>query len=260
MGIFAGHHRAQPAVGAFPRTVVARTLGNLGEALPTGVLGTYLVGAFRDAGIQVFLHDAGIEARDDVDGLRVMWRARRVRLYAEQALSTLIVDGARRVKLVEPGRHGGMVGPIAALVAQAPEYDGGMVLVALGHAYHAVHEGIGPVGGGGQRAAQTMRLAVGLVHDVHAYGVAQLVPARTVGVVGQPDGIDVSLLHQAQVLQHQLLGHDAGAVGVVLVAVDATELDGAAVDEQLAATDGQLAEAYLLGHLFDGAPLGILEL
>ena len=120
-----------------------------------------------------------------------------------------------------------------------------MVLVALSHTDGSIQEGVSPVGGRSQRAAQTMRLAVTLVHDVHAYGVAQLVPARTVGVVGQPDGIDVSLLHQAQVLQHQLLSHDAGAVGVVLVAVDATELDGAAVDEQLAATDGQLAEAHL---------------
>ena len=90
-----------------------------------------------------------------------------------------------------------------------------------------------------------MCLTVSLIHHVHAYGVAQLVPARTVGVVGQPHGIDVSLLHQAQVLQHQLLRHYTSLVWVMLMTVHATNFDRCSVDEQLTTTDIDLTEAYL---------------
>ena len=132
------------------------------------------------------------------------------------------MDGAGGVELVQPCRHGSVVGTIAALVAKAPEDDRGVVLVALGHADDTVHEGGVPVGGGGQRAAQSVGLAVGLVHDVHAYRVAQLIPAWHIGIVGQSHSIDVGLFHQQQVALHQFFGHHTGPVGVVFVTVDTT--------------------------------------
>ena len=174
-------------------------------------------------------------------------------------MCSLVVDGARGVELVQPGRHGGVVGSIAALVAQAPEDDAGVVLVALSHTDGTVEEGIAPVGRRCQRTSQTVRLAVGLVHDVHTNRVAQFIPARTVGVVSQSHGIDVGVLHQVQVLQHALLGHHTGAVGVVLVAVDTTYLDGVAVDKQLTVLDADVAEAYLLRHALDGFPVAVLQ-
>ena len=134
-----------------------------------------------------------------------------------------------------------------------------MVLVALGHTDGTVQEGVAPVGRRGQRASQTVRLAVSLVHDVHAHRVAQLIPARTVGIVGQSHGIDVGVLHQAQVLQHALLGHYTGGIRVVLVAVDAAYLDGVAVDEQLTVLDADVAKTYLLRHALDGSPVAVLQ-
>ena len=168
------------------------------------------------------------------------------------------MNGTRGVELMEPSRHGSMVRAIAALVAQAPEDNGRMVLVALGHADGTVEEGIGPVGSRSQRATESMRLAVGLVHHVHAHRVAQLIPAGTVRIVSQSDGIDVGLLHQLQVLLHQFLSHHACTIRVVLMAIDTTNLDGSAVDEQPAVGNLDGAETHLLGSLFDDGPISFL--
>ena len=106
MSIFAGQHGTWTAIGTYPRTAVTRALGDFEQSLPTGVLCTLGVATLWDAGIQVLLFDTRIEARDDVDRRRV-----------GVALCTFIVYGTCGVELVEPGRHSGVVGAIAALVA-----------------------------------------------------------------------------------------------------------------------------------------------
>ena len=240
--------------------MVTLALGNLQQTLPACILGTLLVAALSDARIEVVLHHPGVEPRDDIDRLRVGLRTAHVRCDRGCALCTLVVYRACGVELMEPGRHGSVVGAIATLVAEAPEDDAGVVLVALSHAYHAVHEGVVPVGCGSQCAPESVGLAVGLVHDVHAYGVAQLIPARTVGIVAETDGIDVGLLHQLKVLKHALLCHHTGGIGVVLMAVDTTNLDGLAVDEQLSVLDVDASETDLVRHLLDHGAIGTLQL
>ena len=69
--------------------------------------------------------------------------------------------------------------------------------------------------------AHAVRLDVGLVDDVEAVFVAQVVPARDVRIMARPDGVDVQPLHQGDVPAHQLLAHDLEADGIVLVAIDA---------------------------------------
>ena len=135
-----------------------------------------------------------------------------------------------------------------------------MVLVALGHADDAVHEGIVPVGRRSQGATQTVGLAVGLVHDVEAQRVAQLIPARRVGVVRQAHGIEVGRLHESDVFQHALFGHYARQLRVVLMAVGTAQAHGAAVDQQLSVLDLQPAEAHLLFGLFQQGAIGPLQL
>ena len=84
-----------------------------------------------------------------------------------------------------PTCHGQMCRAVAALVAQAPQDDAGVVLVALAHVDGPVQEGVRPQGVAGghhrivvQRRVEAVGLAVGLVHEVDAVLVAQLVPAR----------------------------------------------------------------------------------
>ena len=248
MSIFAGKNGAWTSIGAYPRTAVARTIGDFQQTFPTGILSTFLIAAFRDARIQVFLHDTRIEARDDIDGRRV-----------GIALCALIVNRTGGVELVKPSRHGSLVGAIATLVAQAPEDDRRMVLVALSHTDGTIEESVAPIGGGSQGASQTMGLAIGLVHHIHAYGVAEFIPARTIGIVGQTDGIDMGSFHQLEVLEHALFRHYTSGVGVVLMTIDTTNLDGFAIDEQLTILDMNIAEAHLLSGVLDGFAMGVFE-
>ena len=70
---------------------------------------------------------------------------------------------------------------------------------------------------------------LGLVDDVHAQLVAEVVEAGVVGVVAAADGVEVELLHQGDVLEVER-GGDGLAVDVaVLVAVGALDEDGFAV-------------------------------
>ena len=107
VGILAGHDGA----------LVVGALGNLEQAFPACILGALGIAAFGDARVQVFGLDAGVEARDDVDGGGVGGGAGHVRLHRLRALCTLVVYEAGGVELVEPARHGGVVGTVAALVA-----------------------------------------------------------------------------------------------------------------------------------------------
>ena len=78
--------------------------------------------------------------------------------------------------------------------------------------------------------------------------------------MAQSHGIDVCSLHQLQVALHQVFRHDAGPVGVVLVAVYAANLDGLTIDEQLSALDADVAEAHLLRDALHGVAVLVFQL
>ena len=76
--------------------------------------------------------------------------------------------------------------------------------------------------------------------------------------MGQTHSIDIRCLHKLQVLKHALLGHHTSRIGVVLVTIDATNLDRLAIDQQLSVTNGYRAETHLLRHAFNGFPVSVL--
>ena len=94
-----------------------------------------------------------------------------------------------------------------------------------------------------------MHLDVGLVDDVEAQLVAQLIEAGGVGVVAGADGVDVVLLHQRQVAQHLVKGDGKAVDGRGVVAVRAAELDGRAVELDDLIFDGYGAQADAGGDL-----------
>ena len=257
MSIFAGEHGARTSVRADPRTAVSWALGYFEQSLPSGILRTLGIATLWDAWVKVFLLDTRIEARDDIDGRGV---GNLLSLTRIVTLCTFIVNGTCGVELVQPGGHSSLVRTIATLVAQTPKDDAGVVLVALCHADGSIQEGIAPVGRRGQCATKPVRLAIGLVHHIHAHRVAKLIPTGTVRIVRQSYGVDVGLLHQSQVLKHALLRHNTGGIRVVLVAIDTPNLDRLAVDEQLAVLDMDGAKTYLLGHLLNDSTIGVLQL
>lgn len=105
-----------------------------------------------------------------------------------------------------------------------------------------------------------MCLHVALVDDPQAVGVAQ-VEERGVGrIVAGADGVDVVALHEFDVGDGELAGHDPSGIRVELMAVDAPEDDTAAVDLELAVLDGDGAEADAYGDAFGvGVDLALVQ-
>ncbi len=159
----------------------------------------------------------------------------------------LVVDRAGRVGGLDPLRHVVVVRAEACLVARVPHEDARVVLVALDHGDHAVHERVAPL--------RLVRLAppgavlvvvgldVDLVVDPDAVLVGEVVEVRVVRVVRGADGVDVELLHQRHVAFLRLAGHVPAVLGVGLRAVDALEQHALAVDQQRPVADLDLAEA-----------------
>ncbi len=150
----------------------------------------------------------------------------------------LILRGTRGVERLGVAVSVEIVGAHAGLVAHAPGDDGGVVAVALDHAAHTLADSfveLRVLCHGAVAVAHAVTLAVGLVDHINAILVAKLIPLRVIGIVARAHGIDVELLHDGQVALHLLACHDIAAIGAELVAVDALEQHGAAVDQQLAA-------------------------
>ena len=182
--------------------------------------------------IGLYLVDAAVHAAIDV-GIEVL-------------LGALVLYGAVGLDRFEPAVGVLEVDPVAGLVAQRPDGDRRVVLAPLVHAPRAVHVSLEPGGILGQRSravTHAMRLDVGLVDDIESVAVAQVVPIGIVGIVGATHRIDVVLLHQLYIFQHQLLAHGAAAVGE-LVAVHPLDQDGHPVDAEAALLDFRGLEAH----------------
>lgn len=129
---------------------------------------------------------------------------------------------------------------IACFVAHGPHDDGAAVLEGVDHVGDAVEVGGSPGGVFGEglgAVAHAVRFDVGFGDEVEAVFIAEFVEARIVRVMGSADGVDVELLHELDVFAHEFLGDVVAGVGIVVVAVDAFDEDGLAVDDELAVFD-----------------------
>ena len=158
---------------------------------------------------------------------------------------------------------------VVVLVAGGPGHDGADVLQTMEGGDRAVHSQLLEEHLLALVVHQLVRLQVGLGHHVQTVLVAQIVQIVVVGVVRGTDGVEVVLLHQLNVLLHDLLAHGLAVHGVGVVAVGAAEHQRLTVDGDglvlavlrgavaapihLSAGELDLTEAQLLGH---GAQVG----
>ena len=174
-------------------------------------------------------------------------RADNVRVAAAGRIDgPFVVNRPRGVVSLDPVVAGVEVRPVARFVAQRPDDDRRMVDAALHVAFVALQMRLGVERILGQRlfaVTHAVRLDIGLGHDVESVLVAERVPAGVVGVVARAHGVDVVLLHDADVLQHAPLGDVIAVVGVHLMPVGALDQHRPAVDEQLPALDLHVAES-----------------
>ncbi len=138
----------------------------------------------------------------------------------------LVVDQAAVVALPDPRGRGGQVGSGAGLVAQRPDDDRGVVLVALHQPRGPVQVGLAPrgvVAGVAPPAAgfEAVRLEVALAEHPQAVLVAQVQETVVGWVVGGAHRVDVVLLHEQHVGHHGVLGQGPPRQRMPFVAVDA---------------------------------------
>ena len=107
--------------------------------------------------------------------------------------------------------------------------------------------------------AHTVTLEVRLGGEIDTVFVAEVVPTWIVGIVAGAHGIDVELLHDADILDHTLDADDIAPIRVEFVTVGTLDEDRLAIDQQLASTDLYVAEAHLLTHDFQHL-VALLEL
>jgi len=102
-------------------------------------------------------------------------------------------------------------------------------------------------------------LDVGLVDHVETELVAERIPLAHVRIVAGADGVDVVLLHQADVLKHPLARHDLPEIGIPLVAVHTANEHWLAVDEKLPVARLARAEADAPGDHLERLARVVLE-
>ena len=217
VGVFGGEDGA----------VVVGALGQGEELVPALVPGIVGLGV-RGGG------EARIETADDVHGGRIL----------HFALRAFVMDGAGGIEFVPPAGDGGEIRAVAGFVGHGPDDHGGMILIALGQADGAVEEGALPARVIGEGTACAVGADIGLVEHVDAIAVAEVVPARIIGIMAGANGVDIGALHQGDVLKHAAEGEGVTGVRINLVPVHAAQANGLAIDEEAAVADFDLAEAH----------------
>mmetsp|Transcript_223 Transcript_223/g.565 ORF Transcript_223/g.565 Transcript_223/m.565 type:complete len:230 (-) Transcript_223:505-1194(-) len=90
------------------------------------------------------------------------------------------------------------------LVADAPRDHARVVPVPRHHPRRAGHDGVAPREGGdeGPHRSGPVCLEIGLVHHVHAVGIAEGVEGGVVGIVRRPHGVEVVTLQDSDIFLH----------------------------------------------------------
>ena len=149
---------------------------------------------------------------------------------------TFVLYGACLVPLLEIVVDAVEVHTMPGFVTHAPRDDGGMVFEHFHVVEIALQVGLVKFGAACQRTfsiTHAVGFEVGFGHNIQPHFIAQFVPTRVVGVVGGAHGIDVVLLHDADILLHALHTHHVSAVGVHLVAVGAFDEERHAIHTEL---------------------------
>ena len=131
-------------------------------------------------------------------------------------------------------RHRVLIFTHSGFVAERPHYYRGMVLVALKHARHAVHERFEPFRLAHKvvpvaDAGHTVGFKICLVANVNAEAVAKTEKTRVVGIVARAYHIYIEALEYVKIAQHVVVRGSRAEQRVAVVAVNALGFDLLAV-------------------------------
>ena len=151
---------------------------------------------------------------------------------------------AQVVQLPVIVEHIGLVlGGDGDLIGDAPADDAGVVVVLADQLFHLA-DGVGTAIG------QMLRNIGDLRPDHHAVLVTEVVEILVVLVVGQPDGVRTQLPDEGHILVVHRAGDGVAHALAVLMAGDAVERVGTAIEEEaVLGVHREGAQAYAGGHL-----------
>ena len=104
-----------------------------------------------------------------------------------------------------------------------------------------------------------MRFDVGLVDQIQAVLITQIVPLRIVRIVAGPHGVQIKLLHYLDIADHRLDRDRVAGHRFVLVPVGTFQVDPLAVDPQIAVLHFNSAKTHFAGRHFDDAAVRVLQ-
>ncbi len=147
--------------------------------------------------------------------------------YVRDVVVTLVLDRTHRIRL--PGSCIDIFEILArtGLITHAPDDHGRMVVIRGYHLHHPRHMGVFPLDRMGQgRIAVVIMVAlnIGLIHKVDPVLVAEIVPVRSVGIMGVTDMVDIRSLHEPDILFHHLTGNGVAHGRLRLMTVHTAEL------------------------------------
>ena len=87
-----------------------------------------------------------------------------------------------------------------------------------------------------------MTLEVSFSHEIETSRVAELIPTGIVRIVRSANGIDVKLLHDADILTHAIHAHHITTIRIEFMTVNTLDEDGLSVDQQLTTLDFNMTE------------------
>ena len=166
--------------------------------------------------------------------------------HVHDVVVALVLNGARGIELMEGivGRHKVLARP--GLVAQRPDDYRRMVDVCMCQLHDACHVGRLKFGHMRQRGITVIILVafdVGLILQIDAILVAEVVPVRIAGVVRVAHVVDVATLHQHDFLFHLLHRYSVACSQIDFLTVDTFQLHRLAVHVVVASGQSELVFA-----------------
>ena len=105
-----------------------------------------------------------------------------------------------------------------------------------------------------------MAFVAGFIHDVETIAVTEFVDEWRVGIDGRAEEVDVALLHQLDVQFARSIVHMAAHAGMVVVAVDASELHVLSVNLQRLAHNLYVPHAQVIVEVLYRVALAVTQL
>ena len=175
-----------------------------------------------------------------------------VRAHIDDAVVTLVLNRAGGIDFFQCiiSMHKVFAG--AGFVPERPDHNRSVVLILMEHLHDATNVGILPLGRVRERSIAVIilvRLDVGLVFQIEAVFVGQVIPIFIRRVMCITHVVNVATLHEHHLCFHLLTSQHVACFRMCLVAVDALELHWLAV--YVVITTGQTELVVLCQRVFD---------